>query len=225
MVEHESHFVSMAVDPGDAVAKRGHQVIDRPEQHVGQDGSFQMAPQPFDQVETRAVRRQPEDGDLIGMLGQERPHRLRVMETSVVADEANLPAGIGSQQDDQERDEVPAALGVGHRVGDPAGGIVDTPVNDLLLVLARGRNLGLLADRRPHAGQRRMTVNLHLVLKDQNFRGAACVAPFLAGPVVGEPSGTPLRRVCPSWCVSGVGRRSLPDAKSGESDRRGSQYR
>jgi len=99
-----------------------------------------------------------------------------------VADEANLPAGIGSQQDDQERNEVPAALGVGHRVGDPAGGIVDTPVNDLLLVLARGRNLGLLADRRPHAGQRRMTMNLHLVLKNQNFRGAALRRPFFSRP-------------------------------------------
>jgi len=62
MIEHEPHFVSVAVDAGDAAPERLHQVIERREQDIGQDGAFQVAPEAFNQIQTRAVRRRPTRG-------------------------------------------------------------------------------------------------------------------------------------------------------------------
>jgi len=64
MIEHEPHPVAVAVDSGNAAAECLHQVIEGREQDVGQDGPFQMAPQAFDPVQTRTIRRQPVDRQL-----------------------------------------------------------------------------------------------------------------------------------------------------------------
>lgn len=67
MVEHEPHLVPVAVDPAYAAPKRGDQVVQVLEQNVGQNGSFQVAPQSLDQVEARAAGWQPEDCNLMAM--------------------------------------------------------------------------------------------------------------------------------------------------------------
>jgi len=44
VIEDKVHFVSMAVDAGDAAAKRGDQIVHRGKQHVGQYGPLDMTP-------------------------------------------------------------------------------------------------------------------------------------------------------------------------------------
>ena len=51
MVKHESHFAAVAVDVAHAPAEGGDQIVDGLEQHIGQHGSLQVAPQSLDQVE------------------------------------------------------------------------------------------------------------------------------------------------------------------------------
>ena len=83
MVEYESHSVAVAVDLADAPAEGGDQIVHRLKQYVGQHGSFQVSPQPLDQVQTRTVRRQPVDFDLIAVLGEPQPNSLGAMAESV----------------------------------------------------------------------------------------------------------------------------------------------
>jgi len=170
MIEHESHAVAVAVDPGDSLAEGSHEVVHRLEEDVGQDRPFEMSPQPFNQVQARAVRRQPVDFEAIPMGFQPRVNRLCVMEPAVVADQTDLASVIGGDQGGQEGDKLRTAFLVRHRVGDPPGGEVDAAVDDLLFVLARGGNFRLDADRRPQARERRMTMNLDFILEDQGFR-------------------------------------------------------
>lgn len=49
MVEDEVHFVSMAVDVGDATANSGDQIVHRSKQNISQYRAFEMTPGPFDQ--------------------------------------------------------------------------------------------------------------------------------------------------------------------------------
>ena len=51
MVEHESHLVSVAVDAADAALEGGHEVVQGFEEHIGDDGSLQVAPEAFDQIQ------------------------------------------------------------------------------------------------------------------------------------------------------------------------------
>src|SRR5947207_2362520 len=96
-------------------------------------------------------------------------HGLGVMEAAVVADHPDFASGIDANQCNEELQKVFAALGVGNRAGNLAGGVVDAAVDDLLFVLTGSRDFGLLAYRSPHAGQRRMTMDFHLILENQNF--------------------------------------------------------
>ena len=103
------------------------------------------------------------------MLLQPSPHGLGMVKSSVVADQSDLPSGVGRDEGDQEREEVGAALAVSHGVGDPAGGEVDTAIDHRFFVLPRGGYLRLRSDRGLHSGERRMPMNLDLVLIDQGF--------------------------------------------------------
>jgi hypothetical protein len=67
MVKHEAHSVAVSINSPDALAEGYGQVVQGFEQDVGQDSPLQMAPQSLDQVQTRAVRRQPVDCDPIGI--------------------------------------------------------------------------------------------------------------------------------------------------------------
>ena len=169
MIEDESHAVAVAVDPGDSLAEGRHQIIHRLKEYVGQDRPLEMSPQAFDQIQTRAVRWQPEYFDAIPMGFQPRVNRLGVMEPSVVADQTDFASGIGVHQRDQEDEELRSTLLVRYGIGDPPAGEVHAAVNDLLFVLARRGNLRLDPDGRSQAGERRMTMNLDLVLEDQGF--------------------------------------------------------
>ena len=151
MVEHESHPISVAIDPGYAGPERRDQFIQVREQDVGEHGSFQMSPQPFDQIQARAVRRQPVDFDSIGIGCEPLLNRLRVMESAVIAHEADLAAGVSLDQCDQEKQEVHATLAIGDRVRDLARRIVDSTVDYLFLVLTGRWDLWLCSHRRPHS--------------------------------------------------------------------------
>ena len=143
MIVHEPHPFLVSVDPGDAAPERRHQVVNRSEQHIGQHGSFQMTPQSFDQVQARAVGRQPENLEVMSVGLQPRLHHFRMMDPTVVADQTDLATGLGFQQRDQEDKELRSALLVGYSVGDPPAGEVDAAVDHLLLVFARRGNFGL----------------------------------------------------------------------------------
>ena len=131
-----------------------------------------MSPQAFDQVQTWAVGRQPEDLDAVLMGLEPRLHRFRMMEPTVITNQADFPPRVGSDQRHQEQKEIRAALGIGDRGGRFTRRIIHTPVDHFLLVLAWSRDLGLSAHRRPHACQGRMLMNFNLVLEDQ---GLGCI--------------------------------------------------
>jgi hypothetical protein len=171
MVKHEAHAVTVSVNSADALAERRGQVVNSFEQDVGQDGPLQMAPQSLDQVQTRAVRRQPVDRDPIRVCREPLPDTASVVKPSVIADQANLATGVRLDQGDKEDEEIRATFAVGDCVGDFARRVIHAAVHDLLLVLTRCWDLRLFSDRRPHPRQRRMPVKLNLVLEDKGLRG------------------------------------------------------
>ena len=133
MLEDEVHFVSMAVDAGEAAAKRGDQIVHRDKQHVGQYRPFDMTPQPFDHVQARAIRRQPEDVDLVPMRSEPLPDSLGLMKPPIVTDQTNLSPGISGDQGHQKDKKVPAAFGPGHRLNDLAALVIDPAIDHLLM--------------------------------------------------------------------------------------------
>ena len=91
MIEHETHSLLVTVDSLDPFAESLHQVIEGFIQDVRQDGSFQMSPQAFDQVQTGTVGRQPENFDAVSVGRQPLLHRLGVVESSIVAHQVAKP--------------------------------------------------------------------------------------------------------------------------------------
>ena len=61
MVKHEAHAITVSIYSADALAESGGQLANGFEHDVCQDRSFQMAPQSLDQIEARAIWRQPID--------------------------------------------------------------------------------------------------------------------------------------------------------------------
>ena len=105
MIEDEFHFVAMSIDAAHAAAEGRDQIIHRREQNIGQDRSFEMPPQPLNQIETWAVRWQPIDFDFVPVGVQPRPNRLGVVERAIVADQAHFAAAVsgGHINIDRER--------------------------------------------------------------------------------------------------------------------------
>jgi hypothetical protein len=171
MVKHEAHSVTVSIYSADALAESGGQVVKGFEQDVRQDRSFQMAPQSLDQIEARAVWRQPVDCDPIGIGLEPLLDRACVVESPVVAHQANFATGVRLDQGDKEDQEVRSTLAVGDCVSDLARRVIHAAVYDLLLVLTRCWDLRLFPDRPPHPRQRRMPVNLDFVLEDKSLRG------------------------------------------------------
>lgn len=170
MIKHETHLVPVAIDSFDASIKGNFEVDKLGEKDISDHGALQVSPQPFDEIEARAVGRQPEDLDAVTVGRQPVLNGFGMVKASIVADQANQASSVGQEQRYQERQEVRATLGVRNRLSDLAVGIVDTAINDLFLVLSRRGNFRLAADRGPHASQCGQAVNFNLVLKDQDLR-------------------------------------------------------
>lgn len=169
MIKHESHMITMSVNTTDAAPEGGDQIIHRTKQDIGQDRTFQMAPQSFDQVQVRTVRRQPEDAESFRVLRQKRLHRLRVMKAGIVAYQTNLTTGIRLQQNRQKGNKVPAAFGLSHRMDNATGRVIHAAINHLLGVLSGRGNFGLLAFSCPETIQGGQAMQLGFILEDQYF--------------------------------------------------------
>jgi hypothetical protein len=137
MSKHESHLVAVTINPSNATAKSSHQILHCGKQHIRQDRALQMPPQPFDHIQSRTIRWQPEQLNLIPMRLEPLPHRFGFMKPPVVTDQPNLPASIRGCQGDQEGKEVLPAFGLGHRIDDLAGLVIDPTVDYPLFVLGR----------------------------------------------------------------------------------------
>src|ERR1700722_7485054 len=94
VVEHESHTIVMAINSSDAALKGRLEIFQTVEEHIGNHGAFQMSPEPLDQIQAWRIRRQPEDLDAVAMFRQPTPDSLGVVEAAVVADQADLAAGV-----------------------------------------------------------------------------------------------------------------------------------
>ena len=171
MIKHKSHMVSMTVNTTDAASEGGNQVIHCVKQDVCQYRSLNVTPQPFDQIQVRTVRRQPENLQSVAVVGQECFDRFAVVKTSIVAHQTNLATAIGLQQDGKKSNKVPTALGIGHRMDNAATSVIYPAIDDLFGILTRGRDFGLLAFGEPHAIQGRMAMQFGFILKDQCFVG------------------------------------------------------
>ena len=171
MIKHKSHLLAVPVDTGNTMSECGSQIFHRREQYVGQHRAFKVAPKSFNQVQARAIRRQPEHGNPITMTVEPLSDGLGMMESPIVANQANLSPGISGHQGHQKHKEIMAALGLGYCINDLAGLVIDSTIDHPLFILPRRRNLGLLAHRAPHLRQGRMPMNLHLILKNQGLLG------------------------------------------------------
>ena len=220
MVKHEAHSVTVSIDSADALTECHDQVAKGFKQDVGQDSAFQVAPQPLDQVQTWAVRRQPVDRDPVGIGLEPLLDCACAVEPSVVAHQANLATGVRLDQGDEEDQEIHSTLAVGNCVGDLARRVIHAAVDNLFLVLTRCWNLRLFPDRRPHARQRRMPVNLDFVLEDKGLGGVLFQGFFLTGAIASLRLRKQLRRVFPSWCAWDDEPNNPPDATDVSSDPR-----
>ena len=171
MIEHESHFIAAAINASDTSAECLGQVIYVSEQNIGQDGAFEMAPQPFDEIQARTIRRQPVNLDLLAVRRQPFVHRLGMMKTPVVTYQADFSPGIDFHEKHKEFQKVYTALGGGDGVSNLAGDVVHTAVGHPLFIFSRCRYLRLAAHLGPGASQHGVPMNFHLILKDQGFRG------------------------------------------------------
>jgi len=214
MIKYKSHLLSLTIDTGNAMSESSNQISHRREQHIGQHRAFEVTPETFNQVQTRTIRRQPEHGDLIPMCSEPLTDGFGMVKSPIVTNKANLSPSISGHQSHQKEKKIMAALGLGYGINDLAGLVINSAIDDPLFILARRRNLGLLADRAPHLRQGRMPMNLHLILKNQSFLGIIFHCFFFKRTrlflalIYACSSRLPLR-VClgrwienPSWCRS-----------------------
>ena len=169
MIKDKAHTFTVSTDSFNGGFEGGNQVTYRTVQHIRQCCALQVSPDTLDKIQVRTVRRQPEDLELIRMLGQKRLYRLGMMKAGVVANQSNLLARVGLQQDHQEGDEVPTTLGLGDGIDHTSGRVIDPAINHPLFVLAGSRDLGLCAIASPHPGQGRMQMDFDLILEDQDL--------------------------------------------------------
>jgi hypothetical protein len=170
VVEHESHLITTSVDSRDTTSESGDQVVERLVQPIRQDGAFQVAPQPLDQVQARTVGGQPVNPNLPAVLLEPLPYSISVMKPTVVTNQANLATRICPQQRYQEYQEIRSRLGWSDRVGDPSSSVVDSTIHHGFLVLPGGRDLRLRTDWRPDPAKSWMAMDFNFVLIDQDFR-------------------------------------------------------
>lgn len=220
MIKHEAHSVTVSIYSADALAESSGQVIEGFKQDVCQDRSLQMAPQSLDQIEARAIWRQPVDCDPIRIGLEPLLDRVRVVESPVVAHQANFATGVRPDQGDKEDQKVHSTFAVGDCVSNLARRVIHAGVYNLLLVLTRCWNLRLFPDRPPHPRQRRMPVNLDFVLEDKSLRGILLQGFFLTGAAASSPLCKQPRRASPSWCAWDDEPNNPLDATAASSDRR-----
>lgn len=95
MIKHKSHLFAVTIDTGNTTTKGRDQIIYTDKQHIGQYRAFEVTPEPFNQVQARTIRRQPEDFDLIPMRSEPLMDCLGMMKPPIVTDQTNLSPGIG----------------------------------------------------------------------------------------------------------------------------------
>jgi hypothetical protein len=148
VLKHESHLVAPAVDSCNTKPEGDGQIVEPLVQHIRRDGALRMTPQALDQVQARAIGRQPLNLELFAVLLQPLTHSFGVMQPAVVTNQADLSTRKSSQERYQECEEVGSRLGWSDRVCDPAYSVIDATIDHGLLVLSRGRDLRLRADWR-----------------------------------------------------------------------------
>ena len=111
MVKNEAHFISSAIDPAYTSAKCGNQITHRLKQHIGQHSPFEVSPQPFDKVQTRTIRWQPEYLNETSVGPEPFPNRPCMVKSSVVAHQPDFSSSISFDQHNQKSQEVVSALG------------------------------------------------------------------------------------------------------------------
>ncbi len=106
VVKYEAYAIAVSITMADAFAECRCLVVKGFEQDVGQNCSFQMAPQSLDQVQIRTVRRQQVDCDPIGVGLEPLLDCTCMVKPSIVAHHANFATGIRLDQGDQEDKEI-----------------------------------------------------------------------------------------------------------------------
>jgi hypothetical protein len=149
VIKYKPHLLTVTIDTGNPMPESSKQIFHPRKQHVSQHDAFEMAPQPFDHIQARTIWRQPEYLDLVPMCSEPLPDRLGLVKPPIVTDQTNLSPSISADQGHQKGKKVPPAFILGYCVNDLAAVIIYPTVDHTLFVLARRRNLELLADRPP----------------------------------------------------------------------------
>jgi hypothetical protein len=156
-------LIQFGEDPDDGLL----QSMGGAEEVVVQGGPFQVAPQRVDGVEFGAVFGQPEDEDVVFMLGEQIERCPGQVVGGVVQDEDDEPVAFGGQQVLEKGVEVDGVLLGIEEVVDLAGAVVQCTVDAQFAVGAGRRDLRPLAPEGPGLGQRGVEVNLRFVEEEE----------------------------------------------------------
>jgi hypothetical protein len=103
MIIHKAPLFAATIDTGNATPESRNKIFHSREQHIGQHRAFEIIPEPFNQVQTRTVRRQLKNFNLIPMFSKPLlPDRLSMMKSPVATDQMNLSPGIDGDQGNQK---------------------------------------------------------------------------------------------------------------------------
>ncbi len=128
---------------------------------------LKVAPQPFDRVQFRAVDRQPDDKDVLFVLGEKVEHGSRAVIRRVVENQYQKTLPVGGEQLTEEAEKLLSVLLRMHQILRLAVAVVERSVNAQPAILSGGRHQRTLTPERPDLGQRRVEMNFTLVEEEE----------------------------------------------------------
>lgn len=143
------------------------QLIYRAEEVVVECAALQVAPQPFNGVELRAVLRQPDDANVTFMFGQEIEGCGGGVVGGVVEGQDDQPVFLGLQELPKELVELEGVFLGMHQVVRLSRPVIERPVDAELLVGTGGRDLRPDPLKGPDLRQGRVEMNLTLVEEEE----------------------------------------------------------
>ena len=157
----------MLLELSEGFMDRGFERFNVAKKVIVQGRSFEIPPQPLNQIQLRTVTRQPCNQHMVTMLLQKFQNSVRPMVAGIVQDKNYVPIRVGLQQLPQELVELLGIFLGMHHVVALAGAIVESSIYAQSLVGACSRDEWTNASQRPHFRQGRVEVNFTLIEVEQ----------------------------------------------------------
>lgn len=184
-LEHDpGDLVRVPVDPREQVEQVRLELCGVAKQMIGDTGSLEMAPEPLDIVEVRAVRGQPEDVEPLLDLGliEVGLKPLGFVSTRVIPHQEDRCTNGSSPRHQllSDRQATPLVVRVLHVMEELPRLVVDGSEDVVLAVLPRCGNPRLLALPVPHPRQVRVEIETALIPEAEAVSRIRLESPFFA---------------------------------------------